>query len=260
MLVSDRFMASAISLVWMVPAAPTIAPATTSALLPITRPAMATAVPVHALSSEMTTGMSAPPMGSTIVTPKPSAASASTAIVVVPPTPATSRPPATAAVAASTVVVARAPGNWIGRPGTMPCSLPEATSEPVNVTAPISTSSAVGTPSRVGNCPPGAAASACTATSAAAPPPTALKRLTSCGMAVIRTVCAAYSPASAPTVMPPARLSSAAGVAVPASRSSTSVAARAAAMPVAETRLPSRAVRGAFMRCRPATKATAAAR
>ena len=35
-----------------------------------TKPAMATAVPVKALRSEITTGMSAPPIGRTIVTPK----------------------------------------------------------------------------------------------------------------------------------------------------------------------------------------------
>ena len=39
---------------------------------------MATAVPVNALSSEMTTGMSAPPIGITIETPKISAATITT--------------------------------------------------------------------------------------------------------------------------------------------------------------------------------------
>ena len=74
MLRSDRFIASAISLVRMPPDAPTSAPAMISATLPMTKPAIATAVPVKAFSSEMTTGMSAPPIGSTIVTPKTSAA------------------------------------------------------------------------------------------------------------------------------------------------------------------------------------------
>ena len=40
---------------------------------PTTKPAIATAVPVNALSSEITTGMSAPPIGSTIVAPNVSA-------------------------------------------------------------------------------------------------------------------------------------------------------------------------------------------
>jgi hypothetical protein len=49
-------------------------PAMISRSLPRTKPAIATAVPVNELSREMTTGMSAPPMGSVIVTPKMSAA------------------------------------------------------------------------------------------------------------------------------------------------------------------------------------------
>ena len=72
MLRSERFIASAISLVRMPPDAPTSAPAMISAQLPMTKPAIATAVPVNAFSSEMTTGMSAPPIGSTIVTPNAS--------------------------------------------------------------------------------------------------------------------------------------------------------------------------------------------
>ena len=75
MLAIDRFMASAMSLVRIAPEAPTSAPAMISTGLLMTKPAIAAAVPVNELSSEMTTGMSAPPMGSTIVTPKISAAS-----------------------------------------------------------------------------------------------------------------------------------------------------------------------------------------
>ena len=56
----------------MLPDAPTSAPATISAQLAMTKPAMATAVPVNAFSSEITTGMSAPPIGSTIITPNAS--------------------------------------------------------------------------------------------------------------------------------------------------------------------------------------------
>ena len=63
-------MASAMSLVRIAPEAPTRAPAMISTSLPSTKPAIATAVPVKMLSSEMTTGMSAPPIGRTIVTPK----------------------------------------------------------------------------------------------------------------------------------------------------------------------------------------------
>ena len=66
-------MASAISLVRIAPEAPTRAPAMIRTGLPRTKPAIATAMPVNELSSEMTTGMSAPPIGSVIVTPKISA-------------------------------------------------------------------------------------------------------------------------------------------------------------------------------------------
>ena len=61
----DRFMALAMRLVRIEPDAPTIMPATIIAWLFSARPAAAADRPVSALSSEMTTGMSAPPIGST---------------------------------------------------------------------------------------------------------------------------------------------------------------------------------------------------
>jgi hypothetical protein len=70
MLPIERFMAPAMSRVRIAPEAPTRAPATMRITFPTTKPAIATAVPVKALSSEITTGMSAPPIGRTIVTPK----------------------------------------------------------------------------------------------------------------------------------------------------------------------------------------------
>ena len=76
---TDRFMASAMSLVRIAPDAPTRAPPMIRTGLPSTKPAIATAMPVNELSSEMTTGMSAPPIGSVIVTPKISAATRITA-------------------------------------------------------------------------------------------------------------------------------------------------------------------------------------
>ena len=75
MLAIERFMASAMSLVRIAPDAPTRAPEMISTGLLMTKPAIAAAVPVNELSSEMTTGMSAPPMGSTSVMPKISAGS-----------------------------------------------------------------------------------------------------------------------------------------------------------------------------------------
>ena len=77
MLAMDRFMASAISLVRMPPEELTSMPAMISAVSSRTKPAMATAESVNALSRAMTTGMSAPPMGSTMVTPNSSATSSS---------------------------------------------------------------------------------------------------------------------------------------------------------------------------------------
>ena len=80
MFMTDRFIASAMSLVRIAPDAPTRAPAMIRTGLSITKPAIATAVPVNEFSSEMTTGMSAPPIGSVIVTPKISAAARMTSI------------------------------------------------------------------------------------------------------------------------------------------------------------------------------------
>ncbi len=74
MLRIDRFIASAINFVRMLPEAPTRAPAMMSPTLLMTNPAIATAVPVKALRSEITTGMSAPPIGMTMITPMTSEA------------------------------------------------------------------------------------------------------------------------------------------------------------------------------------------
>ena len=65
----ERFIALAIRLVRIVPEAPTIMPATIIAVLSSASPVAAAESPVSALSSEITTGMSAPPIGSTTITP-----------------------------------------------------------------------------------------------------------------------------------------------------------------------------------------------
>ena len=70
---TGRFIALHMSSVSSVPEEPTSVPATTIARLLIANPSAATARPVKEFSSEMTTGMSAPPMGMTIATPKNSA-------------------------------------------------------------------------------------------------------------------------------------------------------------------------------------------
>ena len=70
---SERFMALAMSWVSKVPAAPTTVPAMIMAALSSTKPSKPTARPVNALYSEITTGMSAPPIGSVMATPRSSA-------------------------------------------------------------------------------------------------------------------------------------------------------------------------------------------
>ena len=69
----DRFMARLMMIERMKPEAPSSAPAMMSTLLPMAKPVAEEARPAYELSSEITTGMSAPPMGSTSETPKTSA-------------------------------------------------------------------------------------------------------------------------------------------------------------------------------------------
>ena len=78
MFMIERFIASAISLVRIAPDAPTSAPAMIRTGLPSTKPAIAAAVPVNEFRRLMTTGMSAPPIGRTIVMPKIRPASTTT--------------------------------------------------------------------------------------------------------------------------------------------------------------------------------------
>ena len=66
---SGRFMALDMAMDRVTPAAPTSAPATIRAMLLMARPDMATAVPVQAFNTEMTTGISAPPIGMTNTRP-----------------------------------------------------------------------------------------------------------------------------------------------------------------------------------------------
>ncbi len=190
-------MASAMSLVRIPPAAPTSAPAMMSTGLLITKPAMAAAVPVKELSNEITTGMSAPPMGSTMVTPNTSAetmmaprTSSVTSLLraTASAEPKTSRMVPTTATKPSRVVTIRDAGKMMGCPGTSPWSFPEATSEPLNVTQPMTTPSTTNiVVEMVASGVPTMCRKSSMATRAAAPPPTALKSDTSCGIAVIFT-------------------------------------------------------------------------
>ena len=70
----ERFIARPISSVSRVPDAPTRAPLTIRTFSCSAKPAADAASPVQAFSSEMTTGMSAPPIGRTKRTPNVSEA------------------------------------------------------------------------------------------------------------------------------------------------------------------------------------------
>ena len=67
-----RFIALDIMIDSRKPDAPSSAPAMISTLFPIAKPVAAAASPAYELSSDTTTGMSAPPIGSTINTPSSS--------------------------------------------------------------------------------------------------------------------------------------------------------------------------------------------
>ena len=73
MLGNERPMALLIKRVKMMPEAPTRVPATINRSESSTKPEAATAKPVNEFSSEMSTGTSAPPIGSTKITPSTSA-------------------------------------------------------------------------------------------------------------------------------------------------------------------------------------------
>ena len=115
--------------------------------LPSTKPAIAAAVPVNEFSRLMTTGMSAPPIGRTIVIPKirpdrttsPSRTSVVSLLsVIAPAAPAISATVPRTATTARATVMNRPPGRKIGLPGIRPWSLPPAMSEPVKVIEPMS--------------------------------------------------------------------------------------------------------------------------
>ena len=248
-------MASLINLVSSEPDAPTSVPATISAKLFSVKPLAATASPVHALRSEMTTGMSAPPIGRTKATPRTRAstinamkengieATASTA---------TAKP---TIVAASSKLTICCPGYVIGVPVISSWSLANATMLPANDTEPMTMLKTLGNTSAKGGCTPNFSSSA-TATSAAAPPPTPLKRATICGMAVMRTMRAPTVPISVPITSPTAVISKPACVKW---RSGT-VAPSAITMPAAAVKLPLRAPLGELSCFRPRMNSAAAKR
>ena len=133
----ERFIATAMRLVRIEPDAPTIMPATISAGLFSAMPVAAADRPVHAFSIEITTGMSAPPIGSTTALPSRAAHTSMPMNTACEWSPAAM---STAAAMASTsskrLTTCWAAPSVIGRPGRISCSLPKAMFEPQNDTDP----------------------------------------------------------------------------------------------------------------------------
>ncbi len=130
-------MAVAIRFVRIEPDAPTIIPATISAVLSSAIPVAAADRPVKAFSSEITTGMSAPPIGSTTALPSSAAHTSSpmnTPSEWSPPTMSTAA--ATARMSSTRLTICWAEPKLIGRPGMISWSLPKAMFEPQKETDP----------------------------------------------------------------------------------------------------------------------------
>ena len=133
----ERFMAVAIRFVRIEPEAPTIMPATISAGLLSATPVAAAESPVKAFSSEITTGMSAPPIGSTTRLPRIAAAISIRMNISCECEPATiATPHATAPAAIRPLTSCCWRPSVIGRPGRSSWSLPKAMLEPQKETEP----------------------------------------------------------------------------------------------------------------------------
>ena len=141
----ERFIARAISVVSSVPEAPTSIPLTIRTFECSTKPVAAAARPVNAFRSEITTGMSAPPIGRTNTTPNRAATTIAAA----------SSQQLTVAIAAAPRAIEptkqdRVP-DLLARvrdrpPASSSCSLPNAISEPANEIEPTSAEKTVATP------------------------------------------------------------------------------------------------------------------
>ena len=250
---TERFIALAIRLVRIVPDAPTIIPATIIAVLFNAMPVAAADSPVNALSKEITTGMSAPPIGSTTMFPSSAAANR------IPMmnsawecTPAASTIAEPTQITNSVALMIVWPGSLIGFPGRISWSFPNAMFEPQNETDPTIAANSVGICDfSTQNDPPERKwwRYSIQAMIATAPPPTPLNIATICGIAVIRTFRAAGTPTAVPITNPKAISH---GVLEPLKTCGvSSVATIAIAMPTAAILLPRTAVRGPVSPLRP---------
>ena len=240
---TERFIALAIRFVRIVPDAPTIIPATIKAVLLSATPVAAAERPVNAFSSEITTGMSAPPIGSTTMFPRTAATSRiprmNSACECVP---AARMIALTSATANSPRLITACKGSLIGWPGKIAWSFPNAMFEPQNETDPMTAANSDGISVLSGKSPPKWWRYSIQAISAVAPPPTPLNSATICGIAVIWTLRAAGIPIAVPITSPSAISQ---GVLDPLSTCGvSSVAMNASAIPVAAIRFPRTAVRG----------------
>jgi hypothetical protein len=121
----------------IVPEAPTIMPATISAVLFSAMPVAAADRPVNAFRSEITTGMSAPPIGSTIRFPSAAAASSIPMIRICACEPAAiATPNATAQRNSAPLTNCWARPSVIGWPGRISWSFANAMFDPQNETEP----------------------------------------------------------------------------------------------------------------------------
>ena len=218
-----------------------------------TKPVADAARPVNAFRSEITTGMSAPPIGSTNMTPKTSASRISATIAHCSSSPATIATPSAAAPPTISTLTTFWPGKTIGRPLTSSCSFANATSEPANEIEPMSAESATESASSQTSTPSSSWNSA-SAMSAAAPPPTPLNRATICGIAVIFTFRAPITPTTLPIA---AATTISAQFVIP---STSSVVAIATSIPTPPSQFPRRACFGDERKRSARTKQTIATR
>ncbi len=203
----ERFIASAISIVRIDPEAPTSMPPTIRATLSSAMPIAAADRPVNAFRSEITTGMSAPPIGSTNRFPSSAApiriARKSSSDSV----PAAIITPHAMTTASSAKFRICWPGSWIGRPGRISCSLPNAMFEPQKEIEPTIAANRIGISCSSSGLTPVSSRDSRYSTNeirATAPPPTPLNSATICGIAVIFTLRAAGTPTAVPIAMPTA--------------------------------------------------------
>src|SRR5262249_17975683 len=124
----------------MAPDEPTRAPVMIRAELPSVKPMPAAAQPEYELSIEITTGMSAPPIGMMMSTPNAKAAKTSSQKAIWLSARAKKAMSATMARARAMLMAWRA-GRMMAAPLMRPDNFRNAITEPVNVTAPIATPS-----------------------------------------------------------------------------------------------------------------------